>query len=41
MNIKATYIERYRLFDAGEISEATYQTAEDWKEDKQRRVSFD
>lgn len=30
MNIKDAYIEIDRLFDAGEISNATYQTAEDW-----------
>ena len=30
MNIKDAYIEIDRLFDAGEISDATYQTAADW-----------
>ena len=30
MNIKAAYIEIDRVFDAGEISDATYQTAADW-----------
>ena len=30
MTIKAAYIEIDRLFDAGEISDATYQTAAGW-----------
>ena len=30
MTIKAAYIEIDRLFDSGEISDATYQTAADW-----------